>query len=184
MKTTTSSAIVVLSALSAAPAWAQPMDAVLSPTIQAMSVAYRNGNAAAENKVVTSIPEAQIPALEDGLSKTLKLRVFRPDNLTMSSSESDVAAKGDQVSFTVNAQTHEVNHMLTLAGTAYQAPLSGAVTKCLQILSLAANRKLDAQLAYSARLGKGGSFTSAVSYNLRGFGNVSMSASVRYTLKF
>ena len=168
MKLLIPSIFYVLAALSSMVSTAQtfgtePVSAASSSATpqHILSVVYKK--ITADNKLTGM---NQIPGLGDGTNATLKVSFFRPDDLVITSSRNNIFSISDRTSFTVNAPTPEVNRTLSLVGTAFQTPVDSSLTKCMQVLSMAVSRKINAAFAYSARINKSSRFDTAITYKL------------------
>lgn len=187
MKLTISSILSMLAAFSLLSAVAQAEEKSTSalPLVttpqQILSVVYKN--AAIENQQVGSLSLDQIPSLGDDIDTSLKLKVFRQKSLSMKSFSSNMFVKDDRASFTVNVPTQEVNHVLSLVGTLYQAQVDSTVAKWAQVLSMVATRKINAEFAYSAKINKYSSIDSSIAYRFDA-GSSGMAASIKYGIKF
>ena len=169
-------------------AWSRDSGAATTSALPAMQqhlpfVVYRNG--ATETQLSASITVNRIP---DEASAPSRVRLFRPERLEVVNSHNDIFTKNDHASLRLLAPTQAVNGALSFIGTAYQTPLDSSVTKLIQVLSLAATRKINAEFAYSAPLGKSGTLDSILSCKLHpvdGSGRpVDMLASLQYKFKF
>ena len=193
MKSIKSSIFSVLAAIVAMPSLAQSFgaDPVTSASSTAMqqhipSVVYKS--AATENKLAGTLSVDQVPGLGNEENKSSKVKFFRPDRLGMTNFRSNMFIKNDRTSFTLSAPMPAINGMLSLVGTVYQTPLDGSATKWIQVLSLAATRRINAEYAYSAPINKYSRLDSVIAYRLHpatGSGKSSdVAASLQYSVKF
>lgn len=149
------------------------------------SVVYKN--AATANQLAGTISVDQTAGFGEGQNTSLRVRFFRANGLSMENSRSNMFIKDDHASFTVNAPTPLVNGALSFVGTVYQTPVDSSVTKVLQVLSLVATRRINAEFSYSAKVNKYSSFDSVIAYRLHpatDSGKSDVVASVRYGIKF
>lgn len=140
-------------------------------------------NAATESQLAGTVN--QISSLENRGNTSLRVLVFRANDLSITNFHSNILAKDDHASFTVNAPMQAVNGALTFAGTVAQTPLDSSLTKQIQLLSLVATRKINAELAYSAKINSYSRFYSAITYRLHpnaGSGKSDVIASFIYKL--
>lgn len=192
VKTLVLVAFSVLAAISSAPSLAQLIE---NPQAQALTsatlreymapVVYRN--AAIENPLAGDPVADQAPSLANGAKASRKLRVIRTRDMSVAGYRSNMFTRDDRASFTVNAPMPAVNGALTFAGTALQVQLDDTLTTWVQLLSLAATRKINAELAYAARIDKDSRFDSVIAYKLRpnsGSGKPVVVASIRYGIRF
>jgi hypothetical protein len=143
-------------------------------------VVYRN--AAIENLAVV-----QASSMVENVGTPRKMRVFRTRSLSVSNSRNNMFAADDRASFTINAQTTAVNGALTVAGTALQAEVNESLTAWAQMLSMVATRKINAELAYAAKLDKDSRFDSVIAYKLHpnsDSGKPIVVASIKYGVRF
>jgi hypothetical protein len=148
------------------------------------SVVYKN--ASIENKLTGVLSVDQIPGSGDAANTTLKLKFFRTDNLGMTNSSSNMLLRNDRASFTVNAPMPTVNGALSFVGTVYQTPVDSSVARLVQVLSLMATRKINAEFAYSAKINKYSNFNSVIAYRLHpttDSGKSDVVASFQYGIK-
>ena len=179
----------VLAALSSVSLLAQSFevspvaDTSSSAILQPMSsIAYRN--AAVENHLAGV---DTLPGFGNGTNASLNVNLFRVDSLGMTNSSSNMLSRNDRASFTVDAPMPVVNGALCFAGTVSQAPLDSSVTRWVQVLSLAATRKINASFAYSAKFSKYSSLDSAITYRLHpasDSGRSDVVASLQYSTRF
>jgi len=188
-----SSVFSVVAVLWAMPSLAQsfgtdPVSVTSSPAMpqHISSVVYKS--AATENQLSGTLPVTQVPGLGDEASKSSKVKFFRPDRLGMTNSRNNMLIKNDRTSFSLNAPMPAVNGVLSFVGTVYQTPLDGSATKWIQVLSLAATRRINAEYAYSAPINKYSRLDSVIAYRLHpatGSGKSSdVAASLQYSIKF
>ncbi len=190
MKTLMSSIFSVLTALLSMSSWALPFGVspvqVLPSAIMQQhtpSVVYKN--AATESQLAGTISVDQISGFGDRTNTSLKAIVFRTDDLSITNSRSNMLVKDDRASFTVNAPMQVVNGVLTFAGTVAQAPLESSLTRLVQVISLAATRKINAELAYSAKMNSYSRFDSVITYRLHpntDSGKSDVVASIKYKI--
>lgn len=165
-----------------------PVSAASSPAApqQIPSVVYTN--AATKNPPPEGLSVGQVPSLGAEENTSSRVTFFRTESLSIASFRSNMFVRNDHAAFAINAQTPVVNGALSFVGTVYQAPLDDSMSKWIQVLSLAATRKINAEFSYSARLNKYSSFNSVISYSLHpatDSGNFSdVAASFQYRIKF
>jgi len=140
----------------------------------------------------STMPESQSQkpssGLAEGISSSRRLKLFRTKGLSMTNSRSNLITKNDSASLTMKAPTPTINGALSLVGTIYQTRLNSTATKWIQVLSLAATRKINAEFSYTAKLDKNSSINSVISYRLHprdSFGRSSdAAASIKYNFNF
>lgn len=191
MKLILSSVFSALAALSSMPSLAQsetkPISVASSSATQQhiLSVVYQN--ATIEKYTAGTLPVNQIPDFGDETNTALNVNNFRSNGLSMTNSRSSTFIKNDLASFTVNAPAPAVNGALSFLGTVHQSQVDSALTKWIQVLSLVATRKINAEFAYSAKVNQYSSFSSAITCRLHpatDSGKSDVIASVRYGIKF
>jgi hypothetical protein len=187
MKLIISSVFTMLTVLSSMPSLAQseikPISADSSSATpqHILSVVYKS--TAVETPPAGTTSPDQISGFGDDTNTSSKLKLFRQDGLSMTNSHSNMFVKDDRASFTVNAPMPEVNGALSLVGTACQTQVDSTVAKWVQVLSLVATRKLNAEVAYSAKINKNSSIDSVIAYRFDS-GNSGAVASIKYGIKF
>ena len=171
MKTLMSNIFAVLTALLsmsslALPFGVSPAQVLPSATMQqnTPSVVYKN--TATENQLAGTLSVDQIPGFRDRANTPQKAIVFRTHDLSITSFRSNMLVKDDRASFTVNAPMQAVNGALTFVGTVAQTPLESSLTRLIQVISLVATRKINAELAYSAKMNSYSRFDSVITYRL------------------
>ena len=193
MKPVNSSFFPVFAALLSASPLAQAVEpgAVKDPASSTApqhvpSVVYQNF--ATQNLSHGTSTADQAPDLPEGTLASSRLKFFRTDDLRMTNSRSNVLLKNDRISFTMKAPNSTVNGALSFVGTVYQTRLDGEVTRWVQVLSLVATRKINAEISYSAKIDKYSSIDSVLSYGLHpatdSGRNSEAAASIRYRVKF
>lgn len=159
-----------------------PAQTMASAAIQENMAPVVYKNAAIENLAVE-----QASSMVENAGTSRKLRVFRTKNVNVANYRNNMFLRDDRASFTVNAPTPAVNNALTLAGTALQTEMDESLTAWAQMLSLVATRKLNAELAYAARIDKDSRFDSVIAYKLRpnsDSGKPVVVASIKYGIRF
>lgn len=134
-----------------------------------------------KNAMIENLVVEQASNIVEGAGSGRKLKVFRTRNMSM------MLLKGEQSSFVIKGSTSRVNGALTLAGTALQTEVNESLTAWAQVLSMAATRKVSAELAHVEKIDKSSRFDSVIAYKLRSDSNAGkpeMIASVRYGIKF
>lgn len=190
MKTVRSGVFLVLVASQLMPLWAQSFEVnppiAQSATSQRIpSVVYTNGLASDQRMEVASGETAT--GFGDGASRSLRLKLFRIEGLSITNSRSNMLLRDDHASFMVMAPSPTVNKALSLASTIYQAEIDSTVTRWVQVLSLASTRRINAEFAYSARVGRYGSLNSVISCSLHpdaGSGRADVAAHIQYAIRF
>lgn len=192
MNTLISRIFLVLVALWSMSSLAQPFETT-SPAQPSTSVfmpqpvspeAYRN--AAGENQAET-LSVDQASSFGGGGNASLKRMAFRTNDLGVTNSRDNMLVKNDRASFTLNAPMPAVNGALGFAGIVNQAPLDSSLVKWVQVLSLVATRKINAELAYSAKINNYSRFDSAITYRMHpdaGSGESGVAASFKYSVSF
>ncbi len=190
MKTLMSSIFSVLTALLSLSSLAQPfgvspVQVLPSATMQQYISPVVYKNAATESQLAGTVSVDQISGFGGRTNTSLKAIVFRTDDLSITNSRSNMLVKDDRASFTVNAPMQVVNGVLTFAGTVAQAPLESSLTRLVQVISLAATRKINAELAYSAKMNSYSRFDSVITYRLHpntDSGKSDVVASIKYKI--
>lgn len=185
-------AFSVLAAISSAPSLAQsfeasPAQALASNTLREYMAPVSYKNSATENLLAGNQAVDQTSSLADGTNTSRKLRVIRTKDMSVANYRSNMLIRDDHASFTVNAPMPAVNSALTFAGTVLQTQLDDALTRWVQMLSLVATRKINAEIAYAAKIDKDSRFDSVIAYKLRpnsDSGKPMVVASIRYGVRF
>jgi hypothetical protein len=163
---------------------AQPSASVFMPQA-ALPEAYKN--VAGENQAAETLSVDQASSFGGGGNASLRRMVFRTNDLSVTNFRDNMLVKNDRASFTVNAPMPAVNGALGFAGIVSQAPLDSSLIKWVQVLSLVATRKINAELAYSAKINNYSRFDSAITYRMRpdaGSGESGVVASFKYSVSF
>ncbi len=150
--------------------------AALSPSMQdsLAPVVYKNA-------MIGSLVVEQASNMVESAGSGRRLKVFRTRNMNTT------LLRGEQSSFAIKGYTSRVNGALTLAGTALQTEVNESLTAWAQVLSMAATRKVSAELVYVEKIDKSSRFDSVIAYKLRSDSNAGkpeMIANVRYVIKF
>lgn len=134
-----------------------------------------------------AVSAGAIPGFVDGAHRPSRPKFFRAEELGMTNSRGNMFMEGDHASFAVNASIPKINGMLSLVGTVYQARLDSTASRLVQVLSLVATRKMNAELAYSAKISRNSSLDSVISCNFHpdaGSGRADVAARIQYGIKF
>lgn len=188
-----SNSFLVVAALSSMPSSAQPIEpdpAQASTSVfmtqHVPSGAYRDD--AAENQATETLPVDQGSGFGGvGGNASPGRMSFRANDLSMTNFRDNLLVRNDRASFTVKAPMAAVNGTLGFAGIVNQAPLDSSLIKWVQVLSLVATRKINAELAYSAKINNYSRFDSAITYRLRpdvAAGESDVVASFKYSVSF
>ena len=124
---------------------------------------------------------------DEAYGASTKRKIYRVEGLGLVSSRSNVLMTGDNTSFAVKAAMPRIDGTLTLVGTLKQARLDNETTRWIQVLSLLATRRVNAEFTYAAQVSRKASFNTTVSCGLHpsdGSGAAELRADFRYTLNF
>ncbi|MBI4938689.1 MAG: hypothetical protein HY846_10850 [Nitrosomonadales bacterium] len=177
----------ILATIASAPSLAQQFEAAPIQTMPSVAMQENMAPVVYKNAALENLTIEQASSMVENANTSRKLRVFRINNMSVANNRSNMLVANDRASFTVNARTPGVNNALTLAGTALQTEMNESLTAWAQMLSLVATRRINAELAYAAKIDKDSRFDSVIAYKLRpnsDSGKPVVVASIKYGIRF